>query len=198
MSRVPPRLVLATANAGKARELRALVEAWGGDVLVQSLGDHAAVALPAETGATYEANAATKAAVVAAATGLPALADDSGLEVDALGGAPGIRSARYGRDDADRIARVLRALEGRPDVERTARFRCVVVLAWPDGRMAAGEGVVEGRIAIAPRGTGGFGYDPIFIADEVGETFAEAPAAEKARVSHRARAMAALGAVLGA
>lgn len=196
--RAPSRLVLATENAGKVRELAALVAGWGGEVLVQSLADHRGVVLPPETGETYEANAATKAAVVAAATGVPALADDSGLEVDALGGAPGVRSARWGRDDADRIARLLSELAARPDAPRRARFRCVVVLAWPDGRMASGVGVVEGRIAETPRGTGGFGYDPIFVADELGATFAEAPASEKARVSHRARAMAALGARLAA
>lgn len=196
--RVPSRLVLATANPGKVRELAALVAAWGAPVLVQSLADHPGVALPEETGETYEANAALKAGVVAAATGLPALADDSGLEVDALGGAPGVRSARWGRDDAGRIARLLGALGTRPDAARTARFRCVVVLAWPDGTMEEGEGVVEGRIATAPQGTGGFGYDPVFVVDELGTTFAEAPPAEKARTSHRARAMAALGARLGA
>jgi XTP/dITP diphosphohydrolase len=195
---VPSRLVLATENAGKVRELVRLVEAWDAPVLVQSLADHPGVTLPPETGETYEANAAQKAGVVAAATGLPALADDSGLEVDALGGAPGVRSARYGRDDADRIGRLLRELEARPGVARTARFRCVVVLAWPDGAMETGEGVVAGAIARHPRGAGGFGYDPVFVADELGTTFAEAPAAEKARVSHRARAMAALGERLGA
>ena len=126
------------------------------------------------------------------------MADDSGLEVDALGGAPGVRSARYGRDDADRIARLLRELEGRDGAARSARFRCVVVLAWPTGEMEHGEGVVEGRIAAAPSGAAGFGYDPIFIADELGASFADVTADEKARVSHRARAMAALGARLGA
>jgi XTP/dITP diphosphohydrolase len=129
---------------------------------------------------------------------VPSLADDSGLEVDALGGAPGVRSARYGRDDADRIARLLRELGDRAEAERTARFRCVVVLASPEGAMEAGEGVVEGRIAAAADGTGGFGYDPVFVADELGITFAQAPASEKARVSHRARAMAALAARLRA
>jgi XTP/dITP diphosphohydrolase len=196
--RIPSRLVLATANAGKVRELGALVAAWGEPVLLQSLADHTAIVLPEETGETYEANAAMKAGVVAAATGLPALADDSGLEVDALGGAPGVRSARYGRDDADRIARLLRELAARPEAPRTARFRCVVVLAGPDGAMETGEGTVEGRIAAAPGGTGGFGYDPVFVADELGTTFAEAPPGEKARVSHRARAMAALAARLRA
>jgi XTP/dITP diphosphohydrolase len=196
---IPSRLVLATANIGKVHELGALVTAWGGGpVLVQSLADHPGVALPEETGETYEANAALKAGVVAAATGLPALADDSGLEVDALGGAPGVRSARWGRDDADRITRLLEALSSRDAADRTARFRCVVVLAWPDGAMEAGEGVVEGRITAAARGAGGFGYDPVFLATELGTTFAEAPAGEKARVSHRARAMAALGARLRA
>jgi len=190
---IPPRLVLATANAGKVRELTALVAAWGADVEVRALADFPDVPAPEETGATYEENARLKAAAVAAATGWPALADDSGLEVDALGGAPGVQSARYGRDDTERIARLLAALAGRPPAERGARFRCVMVLAWPDGRHVTAEGTVEGRIDEAPSGTGGFGYDPVFRARELGRTFAEASAEEKARVSHRARAMAALG-----
>ena len=190
--RMPERLVLATANPGKVRELRGLVESWGAGVRVEALDEHPVLVLPEETGATYEENAALKAGVVAAATGFPALADDSGLEVDALGGQPGVRSARYGADDAARIERLLGELHGRPDMERGARFRCVVVLASPTGEMEAAEGVVEGRIATEPIGAGGFGYDPIFVADELGTTFGAAPGMEKERVSHRARAMAAL------
>jgi XTP/dITP diphosphohydrolase len=195
---IPERLVIGTGNAGKVGELTRMVEAWGGAVVIESLAAHPDVAMPEETGETYEQNAALKAGVVAAATGLPALADDSGLEVDALGGQPGVHSARYGRDDADRIARLLNALAQRGAAERTARFRCVVVLAWPDGRVEMGEGTVEGRIVEAPRGEGGFGYDPVFRSDELGRTFAEVTGAEKASVSHRARAMAALGARLRA
>ena len=193
---IPRRLVLATGNAGKVRELTELVQAWGAGVEVETLASFPGATLPDETGSTYEETARLKAAAAAAAAGLPALADDSGLEVDALGGAPGLHSARYGPDDARRVAGLLAALRGRPAAERGARFRCVMVLAWPDGRHVAAEGVAEGRIDDAPSGAGGFGYDPIFRSHDLGRTFAEAGPADKARVSHRARAMAALGGLL--
>jgi XTP/dITP diphosphohydrolase len=193
---IPHRLVLATGNAGKVGELTRLVAAWGADVEVRALETFPAVTLPEETGATYEENARLKAVAAAAVTAWPALADDSGLEVEALGGAPGLHSARYGPDDAGRIARLLAALQGRPTSERGARFRCVMVLAWPDGRHVAAEGVVEGTVDETPSGANGFGYDPIFRSSELGRTFAEASAEEKARVSHRARAMVALGRLL--
>jgi XTP/dITP diphosphohydrolase len=189
---IPSVLVLATGNPGKTAELAALVAGWG-PVEVRSLLDHPTVTLPKETGTTYEANAVLKARAVAAATALPALADDSGLEVDALGGAPGVMSARYGTSDAERVARLLAALGGRPPAERTARFRCVVALAWPDGRLVTAEGACEGTIAGTPSGADGFGYDPVFLSTELGRTFAEAKREEKARVSHRARALSALG-----
>ena len=192
---IPSRLVLATANVGKARELRELVEAWGA-LDVQSLRDFPDVGLPEEDGVTYVENALLKARAVAAATRLPALADDSGLEVDALSGAPGVRSARFAPTDAARIARLLDALRGA--VDRRARFRCVVALAWPDGRTEHAEGVCTGRIAERADGVGGFGYDPVFVADELGRTFAAATREEKARVSHRARAVRALSGRLAA
>jgi XTP/dITP diphosphohydrolase len=190
---IPARLVLATTNAGKVAELGALAAEWG-QVEVRSLVDVGPVALPEETGATYAENAALKARAVAGATRLPALADDSGLEVAALGGAPGVRSARWAATDAARIAKLLAALSGVAD--RRARFVCAVALAWPDGRVDVAEGTCEGTIAAAPAGTGGFGYDPVFVSAELGRTFAAASAAEKERVSHRARAMRALGARL--
>ena len=192
---IPSRLVLATANPGKVRELRELVEAWG-SLDVQSLQDFPDVLLPEEDGATYAENALLKARAVAVATRLPALADDSGLEVDALSGAPGVRSARLASTDAARIARLLDALRGAGN--RRARFRCVVALAWPDGRTECAEGVCTGRIAERADGGGGFGYDPIFVADELGRTFAAATREEKARVSHRARAVRALSGRLAA
>ena len=192
---IPSRLVLATANPGKMRELHALVGAWGA-IEVRSLAEFPDVRLPEETGLTYAENAQLKARAAAAATNLPALADDSGLEVDALAGAPGVRSARYAPSDAERIARLLAALERIED--RRARFRCVVVLAWPDGRTESAEGVCAGRIAERPDGAAGFGFDPIFVSDELGRTFAAATAGEKGRVSHRARAVRALGARLAA
>ena len=144
-----------------------------------------------EDGATYADNALLKARSYAARSGLLTLADDSGLEVDALGGAPGVRSARYaGEDasDAQRCALLLRNLEGVPDEARTARFRCVIALAWPDGRTALAEGVCDGRISQALSGAHGFGYDPIFFVPEYGRTMAELPSEVKNRISHRARA----------
>lgn len=190
---IPSCLVLATSNPGKVVELRGLVREWG-RVDVRSLGEFPGLVLPEEDGATYAANAGRKAQAIAVATGLPALADDSGLEVDALGGAPGVRSARFAPSDDARIAKLLAAL--RDVTDRGARFRAVVVLAWPDGREEQAEGLCAGRIAATPDGAGGFGYDPVFVAAELGRTFAAATAAEKARVSHRARAMRALGARL--
>jgi XTP/dITP diphosphohydrolase len=197
---IPPRLVLATTNPGKLEELRALVAEWG-PVEVESLTAFPGVAPGEETGASYAENAVAKARAVAAATGLPALGDDSGLEVDTLGGAPGVRSARWAGEaagDAGRVARLLAALVGVPDHARGARFRCVVALAWPDGRVETAAGECRGRIAAASAGTRGFGYDPVFVADDLGRTFAEASAAEKRAVDFRARAMRALGARLRA
>jgi len=191
---IPPRIVLATANPGKVRELGALVGEWG-PIAVATLADVPGVALPEEGDVSYEANAAAKAVAVARAAGMPALADDSGLEVDALGGAPGVRSARWAPDDAARIARLLAALANADD--RRARFVCAVALAWPDGPVETARGEVAGTIARASSGAGGgFGYDPVFVATELGRTFAQASAEEKSRVSHRARAVRALGARL--
>lgn len=187
---LPSHVVLATENPGKAAELRALVAAWGA-VEVTSLAQHRRVVLPPEDGATYAEIAEAKARTVAAALGLPALGDDSGLEVDALGGAPGLRSARWAPTDADRIAKLLAALEGVAD--RRACFRCAMALAWPEGRVEIAHGDCPGRIADAPIGTGGFGYDPIFVSDELGVSFGIASPADKARVSHRTRAADALG-----
>ena len=192
---IPARLVLATANPGKVSELGALVREWG-PVEVTTLAAFPTVRLRPEGAGSYEENARAKAAAVAGAAGLPALADDSGLEVEALDGGPGVVSARYGGpglSDEERIARLLAALAAAPGRGRRARFRCVVALAWPDGRVATAEGQCAGTIAPAARGVGGFGYDPVFVADDLCCTFAEAPAAAKDRVSHRARAVRALG-----
>jgi XTP/dITP diphosphohydrolase len=192
---VPERLVLASANRGKIVELRALVTEWG-PVEVAGLDAFPGVRCPEETGATYEENATLKAVSVAKATGRPALGDDSGLEVDALEGAPGVRSARWAgpsATDADRITKLLAALHDVPLAARGARFRCVVALAWPDGTVVCATGECAGSIALAPSGAGGFGYDPVFVARELGRTFAEASPDEKQRLSHRARAVRALG-----
>jgi XTP/dITP diphosphohydrolase len=192
---IPDRLVLATGNPGKVDELRVLVREWG-DVDALDLREFPDVTLPEETASSYAGNAIAKAHAVAEATGLPALADDSGLEVDALGGEPGVRSARWagrGATDAERIAKLLGALAGIPEAARAARFRCVVVLAWPDGGLATAEGRCDGRIAQLPEGRGGFGYDPVFVADDIGCSLGRATPVEKRRISHRARAMRLLG-----
>ena len=181
-------LVLATRNAGKAREVASILAAL--DVRIDPLA--ADVMLP-EEGDSYEANAVAKALAAARATGCVALGDDSGLEVDALGGAPGPLSARYGGaglDDAARSAALLAALEAVPDAERGARFVCVAAVATPRGDVATARGVCEGRLLRAARGEGGFGYDPIFAVGD--STMAELPAAEKDALSHRGRAFRAL------
>ena len=181
-------LVLATRNAGKAREVASILAAL--DVRIDPLA--ADVMLP-EEGDSYEANAVAKALAAARATGCVALGDDSGLEVAALGGAPGPLSARYGGaglDDAARTAVLLAALAAVPDAERGARFVCVAAVATPQGDVATARGVCEGRLLRAPRGNGGFGYDPIFAVGE--STMAELPAAEKDALSHRGRAFRAL------
>jgi XTP/dITP diphosphohydrolase len=184
------RLVLATANPDKAEEIRAVLHDAGVDVeLVPRPGDVPEVD---ETGTTLEDNARLKAVALCEATGLPAVADDTGLAVDALGGAPGVASARYAGDDAsyaDNVAKLLRELGDRPREARTARFTTVALAHWPDGREVAAIGDVEGEIAATPRGGGGFGYDPVFVPVEGdGRTFAEMSAEEKHRVSHRGRA----------
>jgi XTP/dITP diphosphohydrolase len=190
-------VVLATSNEGKLVELRALFR----DLPVQLLGltavegEHAAVR---ETGTTLEENAIIKARAACAATGLYALADDSGLEVEALGGRPGVRSARFAHEratDAENNAALLRELEEIEDAGRQARFRCVLALAspWDPDHVELAEGTCEGLIARAPRGSGGFGYDPLFIVPELGgRAMAEMSEAEKNEVSHRARAARAM------
>jgi XTP/dITP diphosphohydrolase len=184
------KLVLATANPDKAAEIRAVLHDAGLDVeLVPRPGDVPDVD---ETGSTLEDNARLKAVALCAATGLPAVADDTGLEVDALGGAPGVRSARYAGDGvtyADNVAKLLRELAGVEAGDRTARFSTVALARWPDGREVAAIGEVEGVIVPEPRGGGGFGYDPVFLpAEGDGRTFAEMSPAEKHRISHRGRA----------
>jgi XTP/dITP diphosphohydrolase len=188
------RLVLATTNPGKVRELAALVGEWG-PVEVLSLAAFPGVVMPEETGTTYLANATLKAVAVRDATGLPALADDSGIEVDALDGRPGVRSARYAESETAANAKLLRELAGVAQSGRGARYRAVVVLALP-GEVVTGEGTCEGRIAEAASGSGGFGYDPLFVATDLGRTLGDATAEEKARVSHRAAAVRALGRAL--
>lgn len=181
-------LVVASKNAGKIAEMEPLVVSLGLASRVVTGLDWPDVD---ETGDTLAENAILKARTVARATGLPALADDTGLEVAALGGAPGVHTARYAGENAtfaDNIAKMLTELAGVSD--RSARFVTVVTLAHPDGTMTSAEGVVEGRIAEAERGEGGFGYDPIF--EIGGVTFAEMGEEAKSRISHRSRALVAL------
>ena len=188
------RVVLASANAGKLRELRELLAASGLEVLSQSdLG----IVAPEEDGETFVDNALLKARYAARESGLPAIADDSGLEVDALGGRPGIHSARYAganRSDADNKVKLLEDLAAVPVGARTARFRCAMVYVREadDRSPLVSEAAWEGSIGLEPRGTGGFGYDPLFIVAGDDRTAAEMPAAEKNRVSHRAQALKAL------
>jgi XTP/dITP diphosphohydrolase len=196
----PPRpsatpILIASGNPGKVAEFRGLLRAAGVDCRTPSdIGLELEVA---ETGETLLENAVIKARAFAAASGLPSLADDSGLEVDALGGAPGVRSARWvpGSDDA-RVKALLEALAGLAPERRGARFRAVLALAWPDGRLLTAEGRVQGRIGQRVQGTGGFGYDPVFLVEDGGLdgrwTMAELDPALKAALSHRARALRAL------
>jgi XTP/dITP diphosphohydrolase len=182
------RIVLATRNAGKVREIASILALP--DLRIEAIAED--VVLP-EEGDAYEANAVAKALAAARATGCVALADDSGLEVDALGGAPGPFSARYGGaglDDAGRTTALLAAIEHVPDAERSARFVCVAALATPQGETTTARGVCAGRLLREPRGTGGFGYDPIFAIGQA--TMAELPAARKDALSHRGRAFRAL------
>jgi XTP/dITP diphosphohydrolase len=193
------KLCVGTTNRGKQRELRELLGDWPVEIVFpQQLG----LALEVkETGQTFAENAAQKARAYARAAGMSALADDSGLEVDALGGAPGIRSARYagpGASDEDRVRKLLAELEGVPLDRRTARFRCAVAIARSDGRVSIADGTCEGRIAFAPRGENGFGYDPVFVVSGRGLTMAELPAKVKNQISHRARALRAARPLLDA
>lgn len=182
-------ILIATRNAGKLRELSEIL--GGLPYRIASLDDLGIGEEVDETGETFAENAALKAEAYCRLSGVLTLADDSGLEVDALGGAPGVRSARYagdGASDADRVALLLANLAGTADADRSARFRCVIAVAAPDKPTRLYDGVCEGRIAAEPRGEGGFGYDPVFCIPELGATMAELPAERKNRISHRARA----------
>ena len=190
----PDRIAIASGNPGKIREIRSICADWPVEWIT---ADEHEGPWPdvEETGTTYLENARLKARAVAEDVGVLAVADDSGIEVDALGGAPGPRSARYageGATDEENLRMLIRAVAGVPAAGRTARYRCVATLAWPNGGEVWAEGTCEGTLLSKPRGTGGFGYDPIFVPAGWDETMAELPAQEKDRISHRGRAFRAL------
>jgi XTP/dITP diphosphohydrolase len=191
LSTVKPRIALSTRNPGKLRELREMLE---------DLADIQAAGVDVdESGETLEDNARIKAEAALVLTGLPGLGDDSGLEVDALDGRPGVRSARYAGEaasDAENIAKLVGELRHVRARRRGARFRCVLALSWPGEPLRTFEGVCRGRILEAPRGSGGFGYDPVFEVPELKRTFAELGEKEKNRLSHRGKAVALLRAWL--
>ena len=192
-------IVLASGNRGKLRELSQLMAPMGFEVTPQgTLG----LETPPETGTTFESNALLKARFAAERSGLPALADDSGIEVDALGGRPGVFSARYageGASDDENLRKMLRELQGVPLERRTARYQCVIVLVQNarDEHPVIARGTWEGRIGLTPRGTGGFGYDPIFVPAGLSCTAAEMTAEQKNAVSHRGQALRELVALVG-
>ena len=184
-----PRLLIGTNNAHKVREMVRLLDGAGWDALTpRELG----IALEVvEDGATFEANALIKARAFAAASGLPTLADDSGIEVDALGGRPGVHSARYGGpglSDEERTALLLDEMAAVPDGRRGCRYVAVLALAWPGGRAETFSGTCEGEVARAPAGDGGFGYDPVFYVPSAERTVAQMDAADKDAFSHRGAA----------
>jgi XTP/dITP diphosphohydrolase len=184
------RLLVATGNRGKAAEAAAILGEGAGERLeVLTLADFPGLTPPEETGATFLENARIKARAGAAGSGLPTIGEDSGLAVDALGGAPGVLSARYAEgDDRARCEKLLREMAGVPASLRSARFVCAAVLALPDGREESAEGFCEGAIAPVPLGAGGFGYDPVFLLPD-GRTMAELAPEEKNAISHRGRAL---------
>jgi XTP/dITP diphosphohydrolase len=184
-----PKLLLATNNKGKIREYKSLLKGIPYEIV--TLAGQGITTAVDEVGGSFEENARLKASTPAKESGLLTLADDSGLEVDALEGEPGSLSHRYageGASDADRINYLLSRLKDVPDKERIARFRCVIAIATPDGKVELCDGECRGLITTAPKGNRGFGYDPIFYLPELGKTMAELSPEQKNRVSHRARA----------
>ena len=189
------RICAATGNAGKLRELRRILEAQGHEVVSQK--ELGITIEPEETGTTFAENALIKAETICKASGLPTIADDSGLCVDALNGGPGVYSARYGGeglDDKGRYTLLLEMLRGQTD--RAAHFHTSIVCAFPNGDELVCEGECPGTIAFAPMGEGGFGYDPVFFVPELRKTFGQLTAEEKASVSHRGKALRAFAAAL--
>ena len=183
-------ILVGTLNAGKVREFRSALQ--GIPARLHTMDEFPNATMPAEEGETYRENARKKAIGLASSVGMAVVSDDSGLEVDALGGAPGVRSARYagdGAEDRDRIAKLLQELKGRGAERSPARFVCAIALAGPTGVIVEVEAECRGEVSPPPRGDGGFGYDSIFVPEGFGETFGELPEEVKARVSHRGRAL---------
>ncbi len=182
-------LIIASKNEGKIREIIEILDLK--DIKIYTANDFPDWPDVEETGSTFYDNAVIKVRALVEAYGKPAVADDSGLEVDALGGEPGVYSARYAGEDGNaekNTEKLLHELEGVPEDKRTARFRCVAVLMTPDGWMASAEGTLEGHIGFEPRGGRGFGYDPVFIVNGETRTVAEMPSEEKNKISHRGQA----------
>jgi len=190
----PKELAIASRNPGKIPEILAICADWPVE-WVTADSDPREWPVVEETGSSYVENAALKARAVAAVTGIPAIADDSGIEVDALDGRPGIHSARFAGDDAtdqENLDKLLESVRYVREHRRTARYRCVAMVAWPGEWFAYAEATCEGRLLLQPRGDGGFGYDPIFVPTGEFRTMAELPPEEKDRISHRGRAFRAL------
>ena len=182
------KICAATGNAGKLRELRRILEAQGHEVVSQK--ELGITIEPEETGTTFVENAMLKAKAICAASGLPAIADDSGLCVDALNGGPGVYSARYGGEELDDRGRYTLLLQNmRGQTTRVAHFACAIACAFPGGDELTAEGRCDGAIAFAPMGTAGFGYDPVFLVPEKGRTFGQLTAEEKGAISHRGKAL---------
>lgn len=184
------KFLIATNNAHKLEEIRRILAPYS--IEAMSLKETGITSDPEETGSTFEENARIKAVAAMKASGMPAVADDTGLMVDALNGAPGVYSARYAGENAtdrDRVNKLLYEMRDVPEGKRTARFVCVVCCAFPDGKIISVRGECEGSIAFEPQGTGGFGYDPIFIEKTTGRSFASLAGEEKNRLSHRGKAL---------
>ena len=196
----PESIAIASRNEHKLRELARICAGWPVEWVTIENHDPSRFPEVEETGDTYLDNALLKATRVAAALAVPAIADDSGIEVDALGGAPGPRSARYageGATDEQNLDALLGALRGIPSGGRTTRYRCIAAIAWPDGRTMHADGVCEGSLVSKRRGVRGFGYDPVFVPAGWDETMAELTDEQKDRISHRGRAFRALAEMLG-
>lgn len=189
------KFILASNNQNKLREIRAILSEYGYDIVPQSeAGIHFEVE---ETGTTFEENAILKATYAAKALGLPAIADDTGLMVDALDGRPGIYSSRYAKTDEERMSKLLKELAGIPPEKRTAKFVSAVAIVLPNGETHTVRGEIHGIIAEKPHGSGGFGYDKLFIVPEYNQTFGELPQDVKNKISHRAKSLEKLKKLIG-